>query len=233
MAINPNSPTELEQYLIETIEDLRLDDAEKLQIKELLPLLSEDKISFFRNKSFALAREWMRKHAEQSERILIWLEKVVKVIESRPSAASIKSSAHFSPGDDCLRKIQDLCHKARSSIDICVFTISDDRITESIIKAHKRGVKIRIITDDDKSYDLGSDIDSLLKANVPLLMDDSPYHMHHKFAVFDNHLLLNGSFNWTRSASTKNEENILVTDNAALVADFSAHFNKLWKKFSS
>jgi hypothetical protein len=32
-----------------------------------------------------------------------------------------------------------------------VFTITDDRITEEIVDALKRGVAIRIITDNDKS----------------------------------------------------------------------------------
>jgi len=230
--INVNSISEIEAFLLSTVDDLRLDDVEKSQMRDLMPLLSDEKISFFRNKSFALAKEWMSRQPEQTERILVWLEKVVKVIESRPQAESVNTSAHFSPGDDCLRKIQDLCHQARTSIDICVFTISDDRITDSIIKAHRRGVKVRIITDDDKSYDLGSDIEKLQQANVALVMDDSPNHMHHKFAVFDKKLLLNGSFNWTRSASTRNEENILVTDNVDLIIEYNHQFERLWKKFA-
>ena len=37
----------------------------------------------------------------------------------------------------------------RATLDICVFTIADDRLTESILAAHRRGVAVRIITDEE------------------------------------------------------------------------------------
>ena len=66
----------------------------------------------------------------------------------------------------------------------------------------------------------------------PLRIDDSPYHMHHKFALFDGRLLLNGSFNWTRSASTSNEENLLVIDHPQLVSSYAREFDELWARFA-
>ncbi len=40
---------------------------------------------------------------------------------------------------------------------------------------------------------------------------------HHKFAIVDGRLLLNGSFNWTRQAVTSNNENVTVLSDAQLV----------------
>ncbi len=91
---------------------------------------------------------------------------------------------------------------------------------------------MRVISDNEKQFDEGSDIRQLLEAGVPLRIDDSPFHMHHKFALFDGRLLLNGSFNWTRSASTSNEENLLVIDNAQLVGSYLAEFEELWKRYA-
>jgi phosphatidylserine/phosphatidylglycerophosphate/cardiolipin synthase-like enzyme len=56
--------------------------------------------------------------------------------------------------------------------------------------------------------------------------------MHHKFALFDDRILLNGSFNWTRSASDFNQENLLVIDHPPLVADYVREFEGLWQRFS-
>ena len=111
-----------------------------------------------------------------------------------------------------------------------MFTITDDRITEAILKAHERSVDLRIITDDDKSRDRGSDIDRLRRRGIPLRMDRSPYHMHHKFAVFDERRILTGSYNWTRGADQNNEENFIVTEEPRLVKAFSAAFAGLWER---
>lgn len=43
------------------------------------------------------------------------------------------------------------------------------------------------------------------------------FHMHHKFAIVDGRLLINGSFNWTRQAVLYNQENCIITDNPQLV----------------
>jgi phosphatidylserine/phosphatidylglycerophosphate/cardiolipin synthase-like enzyme len=52
--------------------------------------------------------------------------------------------------------------------------------------------------------------------------------MHHKFALFDQATLINDSFNWTRSASIKNEENITVLFEKHLVNAFHKTFESLW-----
>ena len=120
---------------------------------------------------------------------------------------------------------------ARSSIDICVFTITDDRIASAILDAHRRKVAIRIITDDEKAKDLGSDVFHLKEMGVPVRTDQDPDHMHHKYALFDRKRLLTGSYNWTRSAALRNEENFIVTNETKLVDRFAAHFDRLWRKY--
>lgn len=222
---------ELEGWLRETLEDVKLSSEERAELRRFAPALNEDQVRFLRNKSFALAREAIEEQPENTLKVLKWLELVVKTIDVAALPTSVESSAHFSPGDECRRKIIDLCHQARHSIDICVFTISDDTLSEAIFKAHKRGICVRIITDNDKSNDLGSDVDELQSKGVPVRMDRSSNHMHHKFAVFDDAILLNGSFNWTRSASRYNQENILVNGELKIVSEYQDMFEKLWSQF--
>ena len=90
---------------------------------------------------------------------------------------------------------------------------------------------MRVISDDDKAHDRGSDVHRLADSGVPVRTDHSPNHMHHKFAIFDRMLLVNGSYNWTRSAAERNEENLVVTDDQRIVGCFQAEFEKLWDQF--
>ncbi|MEG2942193.1 MAG: phospholipase D-like domain-containing protein [Thermomonas sp.] len=221
----------LDRSLRETALDYTLDADEKVQLRELGQQLDAGRIRFLRNRAFDIAREAMLAAPAETLDVLRWLEQVVKTLDVANEAAPIVSSAYFSPGDTCLRRLTDLMRGCRETLDICVFTIADDRLTDAILDCHKRGVQVRVVSDNDKQHDSGSDIARLRDRGVPVRLDAGPYHMHHKFALVDGRLLANGSFNWTRSATEKNDENLVVTDDANLVRVFGLQFEKLWQQF--
>lgn len=170
----------------------------------------------------------------QAVQVISFLEDVLKVIAPPlpGGAAEPTSEVAFSPGDTCLGMIVNRLSTCRAMADLCVFTITDDRIAEAILAAHKRGVKLRIITDNDKAEDLGSDIPRFQAAKIPLLVDRTPFHMHHKFAIFDGTRLLNGSYNWTRGAARDNMENVVDSADPKLIAAFQREFDAIWEKLS-
>ncbi|MEA2043345.1 MAG: phospholipase D-like domain-containing protein [Bacteroidota bacterium] len=135
---------------------------------------------------------------------------------------------HFSPGTDCLNAINRTLRNARHTAKICVFTITDNRIVDAILEMQRNGVKVQIISDNDKRDDLGSDIGYLVRQGIEIKLDTTSAHMHHKFAVIDNETTITGSYNWTRSAETKNYENILITDNEYIAKTFLQEFDRLW-----
>lgn len=222
----------LDRSLRESAQDFTLDAGEKLELRELGQQLDAGRIRFLRNRAFDIARDAMRGEPGATLEVLRWLEQVVKTLDAADEAAPVVSSAYFSPGDTCLRRLCDLMRGCRDTLDICVFTIADDRLTEAILDCHARGVQVRVVSDNDKQHDSGSDIDRLRARGVQVRVDDAPSHMHHKFALFDGRLLLNGSFNWTRSASTSNEENLLVIDHPQLVSSYAREFDELWARFA-
>jgi phosphatidylserine/phosphatidylglycerophosphate/cardiolipin synthase-like enzyme len=117
--------------------------------------------------------------------------------------------------------------------DICVFTITDDRIADAILEAHRRGVRVRILTDDCKTADPGSDIAWLRRADVPVVTDRRESHMHHKFAVIDRHTLVVGSYNWTRAAARENHEDLLVLRDSGLASTYQERFERLWREMGA
>ena len=224
---------ELESWLLATLEDFKLSQSEALELREILPNLAQDDVAFVRNKAFALAREPARMGGDNAVASLLWLEKISKVIDNfRQTQSAFITEAHFSPGEDCRRQLLALLTAARVTIDISVFTISDDLLSDAIVTAHKRGIQVRLITDNDKAHDQGSDIFKLIGQGIDVRMDKTESHMHHKFAIVDKSILVNGSFNWTRSATVYNHENILVTDESKLVMAYLAEFESLWNEFN-
>ena len=221
----------LDRSLRESAQDFTLDPGEKLKLRELGLQLDAGRIRFLRNRAFDIAREVILGTPAETLDVLRWLEQVVKTLDAASETSPVGSSAYFSPGDTCLRRLCDLMRGCKSTLDICVFTIADDRLTDAILECHARGIQVRVVSDNDKQHDSGSDIARLRDHGVAVRVDDGPYHMHHKFALFDGRLLANGSFNWTRSATHNNDENLVVTDDANLVRVFNLQFGKLWQQF--
>lgn len=222
---------ELDRALAATLEDGRLSRSERQALTELLgeSPLDESRVAQLRARAFALAKE--RSADPRALEALGWVEEFVKLLaHAEPRVVPVPSRVYFSPGDGCLSAILGELGRARHRADICVFTITDDRIAQAILAAHARRVAVRIITDNDKQFDGGSDVDRLRRAGIALVVDESEHHMHHKFAVLDGATLLNGSYNWTRSAGSFNEENLVVSSEPKLVQSFARHFEGMWTK---
>jgi cardiolipin hydrolase len=161
--------------------------------------------------------------------ILEMLSTTVRMIFQLSQSENLIKTA-FSPGEACKRMIINHILNASESLDIAVFTISDNEITNEILRAWKRGVEVRIITDNDKSLDEGSDIYLLAKNDIPVKVDNSSNHMHHKFSICDEKHVLTGSYNWTLSAARYNQENLIELENQMIANSFQAEFNMLWEK---
>ena len=54
--------------------------------------------------------------------------------------------------------------------------------------------------------------------------------MHNKFCLFDNSMVISGSYNWTYSAETRNAENVIATDDDNVCSRFDDYFNRLWEE---
>ena len=222
------SQPEITKILKHTLSDYRLSRGERRALSGILQQLDVDErqLAVIRHQAFEIARD--QTSDPEAKQLLSWLEDVAKVLLPQTTENETPDRAYFSPGEDCLRAIVNLLRRSSDTIDICVFTITDDRITDAIMQAKKAGTKIRILTDNDKAEDRGSDVGRLERAGIQVRVDKTDNHMHHKYALFDSKALLTGSYNWTRSAERYNEENIVVSHDRGLVQAFAKQFEKLW-----
>ncbi|HET7542437.1 MAG TPA: phospholipase D-like domain-containing protein [Polyangiaceae bacterium] len=225
---------ELDRALRATLDDGRLSRTERHALSEVLRECppTQNQLAQLRARAFALVEAQLSE--PKARPLLAWLEGVIKLMAQHETSELAEPApnarAYFSPGETCLAAILGELGRVKQSADICVFTITDDRIAEALLAARQRGVTLRIITDNDKQYDEGSDIARLRDAGVSIRVDGDERHMHHKFAVLDSLTLLSGSYNWTRGA-TLNEENLIVTSDRRLVASFAQKFEALWTRF--
>jgi len=219
---------QIDDLLKRTLDDSRVSRGEKRILEGMVREHgdSEQQLGFLRHRAFAVARESIV--GPEGIAAMEWLEDVIKVFQSREESDQNSSQVYFSPGDDCPQIIINQVERASQSIDICVFTITDNRIADAIRDAFVRGIAVRIISDNDKSLDPGSDIERFKGLGIPVRIDQTDHHMHHKYAVFDQKTTLTGSYNWTRSADKHNDENFVITTESTINRAYLGHFDRLW-----
>ncbi len=235
---SPDNQT-LREILARTMADARLTKSERESLRECIweqpkgPDVS--RLSLLRRAAFDMVAAEMPDPRRAD--LLEWLHDIVSLLMPR-SASGTRSGmrepqVYFSPQDRCSERICGLIRQARQSMDLCVFTITDDRLTTALLDAASAGVKIRLITDDLKSEDLGSDIKRIAEAGIPVKIDRSEFHMHHKFAIFDESSVLTGSYNWTRNADHENLENLVITHDPRIIRPFTEEFQRLWQNLGN
>ena len=120
-----------------------------------------------------------------------------------------------------------------ADIDIAVFHITSYGIKSALKKALKRGVQIRIVTDQGQSEDIHSVIGLLMEDGFAVKLFKGKGRnglMHNKFAVFDHKLLLTGSYNWTETAEHYSYENVLFLPEKSLIKEYEKEFDLFWAK---
>ncbi|MCC3156346.1 phospholipase D-like domain-containing protein [Hymenobacter sp. 15J16-1T3B] len=213
----------------QALQDATLSATEAQQLREAAASFAAagGDVAQLRRQVFELAKGFVGTPLDKA--VINWLAGATALL---PGAAAHQPQVYFSPGDECVGAIRRFIGQAAAHLDVCVFTVADDRLTQALLAAHRRGVRVRLITDNDKLLDRGSDVRELQQAGVPVRVDRTADHMHHKFAVADHRAVLTGSYNWTRSAALYNLENLLITDDPAVVQPYDDAFDKLWHEMA-
>ena len=158
---------------------------------------NKDVINQIINKLFDVAADKMKDDHDKA--VLDGLKKYVQVAQEdllNPKPRYL--DAFFFPNEKNIDKLVLYLSKAQKSLKVCVFNLTNDKLANALHDAHKRGVLVRIISDDECMTNQGSDIHWLSDQGITVRTDDRPeFHMHNKFVVIDDSHLITGSFNWT------------------------------------
>ena len=136
---------------------------------------------------------------------------------------------YFSPNGGCTTKVVQSINQANNSIDIAMFSFTSKPITQALIKAHQRGVKIKVLLDKQQAGSKYSAYPILKNIGIMVVLDKRTGYMHNKICLIDGKLLLTGSFNWTKNAETKNQENMMVFTEKPIIKLYQERLDYLFK----
>ncbi|MGC2310845.1 MAG: phospholipase D-like domain-containing protein [Candidatus Babeliaceae bacterium] len=152
--------------------------------------------------------------------------------------------ALFSPDDKVKQVLIGLIEAEQKAIFLAAYTLTDKDIAQALLSAHQRGIAIEIIADGGKLWEQYSKIGLLCKEGIVVysytkkhknMLEKDFYSsiMHNKFIIFAKTLnspepiVWTGSFNFTQSAAYKNQENVIVLQDAELAQAYRNQFEVL------
>lgn len=157
----------------------------------------------------------------------LFVSALVLLLFSIPASAEIKIL--FSPDGGIRDEIIEQIDTSQKYIDIAMYSFTSEPIAEAIVRAKNRGIRVRILLDKLQAAGAYSQYQYLLDSGIEVITDVHSGIMHNKIAIIDGRILLTGSFNWTKSAEEKNEENFLLfIDEEEIIEIYQIRLNYLW-----
>lgn len=139
-----------------------------------------------------------------------------------------KDPALFNNGID--QHLVQAIDEAQRTIDIAVYELNLDSITDALIRAKQRGVQVRLVTDDEHGLDdEDGTIGRLIQAGIVVVDDDDHDFMHDKFVIIDGAQVWTGSWNFTQNGTFLNNNNAIAIDSTALADIYTREFEEMFE----
>jgi hypothetical protein len=201
-------------------------------------------LSFFQNPEEARSRSWHRSYSGAAE----------GRPSSCPSPAKLSfpkdfAGEHYSPEENLEAIDVAMIDQARETIDIAMYAFTDRPIADALVRAAKRGVRIRIYRDRLQVRDRGDKTRRLLSSragreHITVLVKHNSFRniMHLKAYVLDHRWLRTGSANWsppgegaycrrhTRSRWNQQDNNLFITRDSREIGLFEKTFDRIFAR---
>lgn len=115
---------------------------------------------------------------------------------------------------------------AQQRVDVAAFYFSLEPIAQALVRAHERGVRVRLVTDSDYAEELGPV--TLQGAGIPVVTDERTAYMHNKFVIIDGYRVWTGSWNLTEAGATRYDNNVVLIHSTKLATNYTVEFEEMF-----
>ena len=136
-------------------------------------------------------------------------------------------SVHF---DNIRQQIINALEKASERIIVAVYWFTNEELFDKLIQKTEKGCKVELIIHNDfiNNRNAGLNFQKFIDKGGEFYFSDGYNPMHNKFCVIDSQILINGSYNWTYYAESKNRENVLIIEEEKdTIESFISEFERL------
>ena len=149
--------------------------------------------------------------------------------QAEDEGASTTMQNAFSPKRGATELVVKTVEAATQSVCVAAYSFTSEPIANALLAAKARGVAVKVTLDKSQARGKSSILPQLQQSGLPVRINKHYAIMHDKFMVIDEKVLQLGSFNYTKSAETKNAENVLVIRKyKKVIAAYATECDRLW-----
>jgi phosphatidylserine/phosphatidylglycerophosphate/cardiolipin synthase-like enzyme len=147
-------------------------------------------------------------------------------------AAQGSLQAAFAPWDNVEELIADAIGGASKQILMQAYLLTSKKIAATLISAHRRGVEVRVLVDEEQLTRAASTmVPEIAAAGIAVWVETKYQNAHNKIIVIDPAMsdatVITGSYNFTWTAQHRNAENILIArKNPALASRYASNWER-------
>jgi phosphatidylserine/phosphatidylglycerophosphate/cardiolipin synthase-like enzyme len=136
---------------------------------------------------------------------------------------------YFCPEDSCSARIVREIEDANNYVYIAAYIFTHEALADAVARAEARGVEVKVLLERENASSGYSRKRVLVNSGAEVREDLNPALMHNKFCVIDGRLVITGSFNYTFSADTKNDENLVFIRSGETAQRYRQKFEELFR----
>jgi phosphatidylserine/phosphatidylglycerophosphate/cardiolipin synthase-like enzyme len=136
---------------------------------------------------------------------------------------------YFCPEDNCADQVEKELEKAESSIYFMTFSFTHEGIANKILLKHADGIEVKGVM-EARQVSKYSRFNVLSYQTGNVYKDANKANMHHKVFIVDEKVVVTGSFNPSASGDSRNDENLLIIENAEVAKKYVDEFERLYKE---
>ncbi len=147
------------------------------------------------------------------------------------SVEGVRVEVYFSPDDGVTQQMVELVSSAAESVYFLAYSFTSDDLAEALLERHQAGVEVAGVMETRQvESNTGSDYERFRAEGIDVRLDGNPDNMHHKVLIIDGQIVVTGSFNFSRSAEERNDENTLVLHDPQLAVLYLGEFEKVFSE---
>jgi phosphatidylserine/phosphatidylglycerophosphate/cardiolipin synthase-like enzyme len=189
----------------------------------------EDNNNLIRIRSQQIAEDYTSEFNEMFEKNLFSTD----ILPATPFPSVViggtQVEVYFSPDDGVAERLLSLVENAQKSIYFMAYSFTANDLGAAIRQRASDGLTVAGVMDDEQiDSNLGTEYDPFMQAGVDVRRDGNAGQMHHKVIIIDRSIVITGSYNFSYSAETSNDENVVIIHNEEVADKYLAEFQRVY-----